>query len=759
LSGVKQTSGYTVALNSNQDSSPGGTVTFTSVPSVSAAIEIKRVLPLKQESGWAPYSPFAAKTLEGQLDRLVMLSQQIANQEAEHYAALASGQCSVAGTCAAAQPVSFSPAGGAYGTPQTITLSSTTPFAQIFYTTDGSPATVASTQYAAPFTLTGPATIRAIATAAPAMAWSTSAPASATYSILETLPFSAQGCYSVGTVVGAYTPNFVRAGTANYIDRAGNTQTCQANQWRQGGATPGVVIESPESLTWTMTAFPDDWCIDGIFSPTDSVSTGWGISRSFWQLGTSGSANSAGMWLDGSVDRLYFAIYDSTAAVRQTTYDFAVGAGEVSARLTACRIAGVPRVWKNGVEVGTAPSGAGTATWTSTPTAFRLGYAANGSTTYLNGTARAVRLCPGAPSACTQAATSERWYALSDSIFNTQPKWDFITQRLLDTAITVDRGTYSGITSGHGLMELSDEVYAWSGSAWDLQTRGTPFSAYQVAFLGYGANDAGYTVQATRRAYDKLVAQARAKGMSLVIGSGPPPRANAGLTAWDGAGDVYDSGGHRAAAEAVRLKYGVIDAELWTRFKTEVTAGRSTIANMMSDQVHPSDSDGARTLSSTIAYGRLNPTTSISATPEVAGKIVTYLFGRTVNGTWNRQLAPMVNTPGLGPLGRIAGLQDQANISTDASARVDFPVVPIGTQQVWACWLTGIAGGNIYPTWNRGQGDTFFVSTGTTGSYANYPGCRLIYDGAATTATKTLDIDGVCTNTCRILGVVYVGVP
>ncbi len=59
----------------------------------------------------------------------------------------------------------FSPAGGAYGPSVSVTLSSTTSGATIYYTTDGSAPTTASTEYSAPISITSTTTLNAIATA------------------------------------------------------------------------------------------------------------------------------------------------------------------------------------------------------------------------------------------------------------------------------------------------------------------------------------------------------------------------------------------------------------------------------------------------------------------------------------------------------------------------------------------------------------------------------------------------------------------
>jgi hypothetical protein len=80
---------------------------------------------------------------------------------------------------AAATPT-LSPAGGAYTSTQTVTLADTTPGAVIYYTTDGSVPTTASTTYSAAITVSATATINAIAAAS---GYSNSAVGGATYTI------------------------------------------------------------------------------------------------------------------------------------------------------------------------------------------------------------------------------------------------------------------------------------------------------------------------------------------------------------------------------------------------------------------------------------------------------------------------------------------------------------------------------------------------------------------------------------------------
>ena len=80
----------------------------------------------------------------------------------------------------------FSPVGGTYSAAQSVSISDTSAGTQIYYTTNGSTPTIASTLYTGPISVSTTTTIKAIA-AGPG--WSTSEVASATYTIqVSTLP-------------------------------------------------------------------------------------------------------------------------------------------------------------------------------------------------------------------------------------------------------------------------------------------------------------------------------------------------------------------------------------------------------------------------------------------------------------------------------------------------------------------------------------------------------------------------------------------
>jgi hypothetical protein len=83
VGGVLQASGFTAALNTNQDTAPGGTVTFSSAPASGEAVKLRRELPLTQPLVYRDGDRFPAKSTEGGLDRAVMLAQQLARDIAE----------------------------------------------------------------------------------------------------------------------------------------------------------------------------------------------------------------------------------------------------------------------------------------------------------------------------------------------------------------------------------------------------------------------------------------------------------------------------------------------------------------------------------------------------------------------------------------------------------------------------------------------------------------------------------------------------
>jgi hypothetical protein len=132
----------------------------------------------------------------------------------------------------------FSVSAGTYTAAQTVTISDITPSATIYFTTDGTTPTIASSVYSAPITVSSTETLEAIATAA---GYTTSAVQSATYTI--NLP----------------VPSFTISGTAVTLSAGittGNTSTITvtpSNGFTGNVALTAAVTSSPSGVLYPPT--------------------------------------------------------------------------------------------------------------------------------------------------------------------------------------------------------------------------------------------------------------------------------------------------------------------------------------------------------------------------------------------------------------------------------------------------------------------------------------------------------------------------
>ncbi len=124
----------------------------------------------------------------------------------------------------------FSPAGGTFTAAQAVTISDSTAGATIYYTTDGTPPTTASTKYTGPITVSSSETIKAIAVAS---GYTNSAVATANYTIdiptAATPTFSpAGGTFTAAQVV---TISDSTAGATIYFTTDGTTPSTSSTQY------------------------------------------------------------------------------------------------------------------------------------------------------------------------------------------------------------------------------------------------------------------------------------------------------------------------------------------------------------------------------------------------------------------------------------------------------------------------------------------------------------------------------------------------
>jgi hypothetical protein len=140
----------------------------------------------------------------------------------------------------AAMPM-LSPAGGTYSSAQSVTISTTTPGATIYYTTNGTTPTTSSSVYSAPITISSSETLEAIAVET---GYTTSAAVTAAYTMAPVLPaptfLPAAGTYTTSQSV---TTSDATAGTTIYYTTNGTTPTTASSLY-----SGPITVSSSETL-------------------------------------------------------------------------------------------------------------------------------------------------------------------------------------------------------------------------------------------------------------------------------------------------------------------------------------------------------------------------------------------------------------------------------------------------------------------------------------------------------------------------------
>src|SRR5882724_6720313 len=215
----------------------------------------------------------------------------------------------------------FSPVGGTYATTQSVTIKDATAGASIFFTTDGTTPTTASTKFTTPITVSSNATINAIATAPN---FSQSAVGTAAYAITPpaaTPTFTpAPGSYASAQSV---TINDATAGATIYYTTNGSTPTTASTVY----AGPiAVSVNTTINAIATAPNFSQSAVASGFYSigSTPAINLSGGFSSGV-PLGLKGSAAVVGTSLritNGGTGQAGAAWYGQPINITSFTTDF-----------------------------------------------------------------------------------------------------------------------------------------------------------------------------------------------------------------------------------------------------------------------------------------------------------------------------------------------------------------------------------------------------------------------------------------------------
>lgn len=348
---------------------------------------------------------------------------------------------------------------------------------------------------------------------------------------------------------------------------------------------------------------------------------------------------------------------------------------------------------------------------------------------------------------------------VSESIFNMAFMWDSVANRTPTRQFDHITATYGGNLSGAGLLELADETQAYVGGQWVQQTRREQFSSYSACVIQWGRNDEGaITAAQHRKSLDKQIAQALAKFPRVVL-SNCPPKCLANLSAWDAATDGYINNGHKAEFSPLVTKWGVRSYDLNTNFTSLVTAGTYTVAQLMRDTVHPTATAGAvgtEVIAQAVYNAMEDRTAANSATPEITGRVVNYLFGQPTVGSWALITTTNVEGPTEGQAPRLTGGADQGLAISSSGAKLSFPSTQ--ASQIWLHYYQRTGGGTFDAYVDRGTGSEVKTSINSSSALNNYPRSALIGSDLAA-GTHTIELETTSANSVCILGVTVVGAP
>jgi hypothetical protein len=276
----------------------------------------------------------------------------------------------------------FSPAGGTFTGTQTVTITSSTPTAAIYYTTDGTPPTTSSFKYSGPISVAANDTLRAFAVLA---GMSNSAVSKAGYSITAVAPtFSvAAGTYASTQSVALSTPT---PGATIYYTTDGSAPTATTGTKYIGVITvsSGETINAIAVASGTFSSLISSaaYSIGAVSPPTfNPVGGTTTVGTQYVNLGSATTGATIYYTTNGSTPNLTSQTYTGSIPVTttQTIKAFAVATGMANSAVDSATYT-IDAAAPTFAPAGNSYTTAQTVTLTTTTSGAIIYYTTNGTT-------------------------------------------------------------------------------------------------------------------------------------------------------------------------------------------------------------------------------------------------------------------------------------------------------------------------------------------------------------------------------------------
>lgn len=350
-----------------------------------------------------------------------------------------------------------------------------------------------------------------------------------------------------------------------------------------------------------------------------------------------------------------------------------------------------------------------------------------------------------------------RWLWVSDSIYNSQGLVQRTHDQFPNTQIRHDMATYGGNMSGGGLLELSDDVYAFIGGDWKPQERAVPLDSYTGMVFEFLRNDCtapGMSSDLLSRIVDKILSQAAEHGIPYVVAGNCPPLALDDLSAWkDDPAQSYISDLGQAVG-----RHDVPLVDTYGKYLELVASKAYAVKDLMKNFAHPSGGAGEQVIAAMIGDALRKAKPLQKQEPIIKGKVVTYLFGKPWLGQWFYQLIMSSTQPYLTPISRIASCADQCLFTNRIGSHAMFPERKCS--QIWFHYYADVGSTAVADIFvDGGTPNEVHVQVGTNAStgVSMYPRSALVADGLDPTKPHSVDVSLSTGTYLRILGITNVG--